>query len=73
MKTETITPEEQNDLIRAQVDAEIPRPIGGFETEEERDAWQAQHEARFMELCSNMPQGDRTDEEWQKDYNFWCD
>jgi hypothetical protein len=34
-----LTPDEQNDAIRAQVDAELPRPAGGFETDEQEQAW----------------------------------
>ena len=40
------------DAIRAQVEAEMPRPLGGFEREDDEDAHRAAHERRFMELVS---------------------
>lgn len=47
-----ITPEEQNDVIRAQVEQEIPTPRNGFETDAERDEHTTRHEARFTELVN---------------------
>lgn len=48
----TLTPDEQNDAIRAQVDAELPWPIGGFENCDEEDAHSARQNTRFLELCA---------------------
>jgi hypothetical protein len=45
--------DEQNDAIRAQVEAELPRPLGGFEREDDEDAFRAHHERRFAELMQN--------------------
>lgn len=45
-----LTTDEQNDAIRAQVDAEIPRPVGGFETFEQEEYWLAAVDNRFDEL-----------------------
>ena len=46
--------DEQNDAIRAQVDAEMPRPLGGFEREDDEDAHRAKHERRFVELAAKV-------------------
>ena len=51
MKTET-TIDEQNEAIRNRVDAELPRPIGGFESSDQEDAFRATQDSRFLELCA---------------------
>lgn len=48
-----MTPNEQNDAIRARVESEMPTPTSGFETDELRDEHRAAHERRFMELVNN--------------------
>jgi hypothetical protein len=53
MKT-NMTPDEQNDAIREQVDRELPRPAGGFETDAQEQAWKEKQEARFFELCRRV-------------------
>jgi hypothetical protein len=45
-----MTPEEQNDAIRAQVESEMPRPIGGFESSEQAEEWKEKSDRRFLEL-----------------------
>ena len=45
-----MTTSEQNDAIRAQVDAELPRPVGGFENSDDEQRWRDAQEARFFEL-----------------------
>ena len=40
----TMTVDEQNDAIRAQVEREIPSPIGGFESEDARDDHKAKQD-----------------------------
>lgn len=50
-----MTPSEQNDAIRAQVEREIPTPAGGFETEDAKDEHKAKQEARFFELVRALP------------------
>ena len=45
-----MTPDEENDAIRQQVDDELPRPPGGFESEDREDDHQRAHEARFLAL-----------------------
>lgn len=45
-----LTIDEQNDAIRAQVDAELPRPPGGFENSEAEADWREAQELRFMQL-----------------------
>ena len=47
--------DEQNDAIRAQVDREIPGPVHGFTSEDERDAHRAAQDARFLELVNAAP------------------
>lgn len=42
--------DDQNDAIRAQVDAEMPRPVGGFESSDLEDVFRAAQDARFLEL-----------------------
>ena len=54
MKTKH-TPDEQNDIIRAQVDREIPKPPGGFETEEDEATWRKRSDRRFFELARAFP------------------
>jgi len=49
MKTDT----EQNDAIRAQVQAELPYPKGGFDTVDELQDWKAETEKRFMALVNS--------------------
>ncbi len=49
-----MTPDELNDVIRAQVERELPTCAGGYETDEAEDAHRAAHEARFMELVNNL-------------------
>ena len=53
MKTNSMTPDEQNAAISAQVDREIPRPAGGFESADSEDDFKARQEARFNELVHN--------------------
>jgi len=50
--------DEQNDIIRAQVDREIPGPVHGFISEDERDAHRAAQDARFLELVNASPSAD---------------
>lgn len=52
------TTDEMNDEIRARVNAELPRPAGGFETFEAREAWLDAHEKRFKELCAESANAD---------------
>ena len=40
-----------NDAIRAQVDAEITRPVGGFESADAEDAHRAAQDKRFLEIA----------------------
>ena len=44
------TPDEQNDEIRAMVDKEFPRPVGGFESDSAEDEWKIKRENRFLEI-----------------------
>lgn len=53
------TIDEMNDEIRARVNAELPRPAGGFETFEAREAWLDAHEKRFKELCAESANAER--------------
>jgi hypothetical protein len=53
------TIDETNDEIRARVNAEMPRPAGGFETSEAEDAWRDAHEKRFKELCAESANAER--------------
>ncbi len=46
------TPDEQNDAIRAQIEREMPRPAGGFESDEQEQDHREAHEKRFFELCN---------------------
>ena len=48
-----MTPDEQNDAIREQVEAEIPKPVGGFESADQEDALRDRRFARFLELVHN--------------------
>jgi hypothetical protein len=50
--------DEQNDAIRAQVDREIPGPVHGFASEDERDEHRAAQDARFLELVQAAPSAD---------------
>lgn len=50
MKQNKLTVDEINDLIRKQVNEEIPRPAGGFETDEHEEDWRRRSDARFFEL-----------------------
>ena len=43
-----------NDSIRAQVELEIPRPRGGFASEDEAEQHREEQEMRFMELVSQV-------------------
>ena len=52
----TMTVDEQNDAIRAQVEREIPSPIGGFESEDARDDHKAKQDFRFAQLVQNPSQ-----------------
>lgn len=49
-----LTPDEQNDQIRAQVERELPTPANGFETDEQAQDHRDAHERRFLELCQNL-------------------
>ena len=49
-----LTIDEQNDAIRAQVEAEIPTP-SGFESDDSRDEHKSAQEARFFQLVNNLP------------------
>jgi len=44
--------DDANDAIRAQVEAELPRPAGGFESSDQEDAHRSRCDARFFELCA---------------------
>ena len=48
----TLTPDEHNDAIRAQVSSELPTPPNGFETEEQEQAHKEAHDKRFFELVN---------------------
>ena len=52
------TPDELNDQFRAQVESELPTPIGGFECEESKQAHRDAHEQRFLELCARHREHD---------------
>ena len=52
------TTDEQTDAIRAQVDAELPRPAGGFENPGDEDQWKAKQEARFFRLVHRQALAD---------------
>jgi hypothetical protein len=56
MNTKTMTPDESNDAIRAQVEREIPTPHGGFETDDAERAHRDAHERRFAELVNDPSQ-----------------
>lgn len=47
-----LSPSEINDYFRAQVDRELPKPVGGFETNEQEQDHRERQEARFMELMN---------------------
>jgi hypothetical protein len=49
-----MTPDEQNDAIRDQVNRELPRPAGGFETDTQEQEWKVKQDARFFELCGQV-------------------
>jgi hypothetical protein len=53
------TTDEQNDEIRARVNAELPRPAGGFETSEAEEAWRDAQNQRFLELCAESANAER--------------
>ena len=48
-----LTIDEQNDALRNQVGAELPRPMGGFESSDQEDEYRARADARFLELCAS--------------------
>lgn len=50
-----MTTDEQNDAIRAQVNAKLPRPIGGFETDDDEQDWMEAQEKCFIELVHEIP------------------
>ena len=50
MKTTKLTVDDQNDEIRAQVEREMPKPIGGFENARDEDEHRFRQDVRFMEL-----------------------
>jgi hypothetical protein len=56
MNPKTMTPDEINDAIRAQVEREIPKPVGGFETDDAEQAHREAHERRFSELVDDPSQ-----------------
>ena len=56
MKNSTMTPDEQNDAIGAQVDRELPMPVGGFESDDLRDEHIARRDARFQALVNDPSQ-----------------
>jgi len=58
--------DEQNDAIWAQVEAEWPRPLGGFECEDDEDARRAFQERRFVELVQNALAAKHTKEHMNK-------
>lgn len=49
--TATMTIDEKNDAIRAQVERELPAPAGGFESDDEADAHRAKCDARYLQLA----------------------
>lgn len=49
-----MTPSEQNDSIREQVEREIPTPRGGFESEDARQDHRDSQEKRFFELVRSF-------------------
>lgn len=46
------SPDDINDRIRTQVNEELPRPIGGFETDTLDDELRLKRDARFMALVN---------------------
>lgn len=48
--------DDQNDAIRAQVDGELPMPVGGFESDDLRDEHLAKRDARFQQLVNDPEQ-----------------
>jgi hypothetical protein len=44
--------DERNEAIRNQVNAEMPRLVGGFESDEQEQDWRDASDARFMELVN---------------------
>jgi len=44
--------DDQTDAIAAQVDLEIPLPVGGFESEDEKENYRRKQDSRFTELCA---------------------
>lgn len=50
----TQTPDEQNAAIGAQVDAEMPRPLGGFRYDTDEERWREARDARFQQLMREM-------------------
>jgi len=48
------TPDEIDAIISAKVDAELPRPVGGFENDDDAYEWQSKKEERFMELARDF-------------------
>ncbi len=54
------TPNEQHDTLRVQVEREIPRPVGGFETDEAEDLHRWRQDERFMALCRAYAEKEET-------------
>jgi hypothetical protein len=50
MKANNPTIDEINDQIRDLVAAELPRPVGGFETDKQEDEWRIASVRRFFQL-----------------------
>lgn len=45
-----LNPDLLNDLARAEVARQFPRPIGGFETDEQEQEWKEAQESLFYDL-----------------------
>lgn len=52
--------DQQNAAIEAQVNDEIPRPPGGFESDKAEDRWRAKQSTRLIELMSNVANEKKT-------------
>jgi len=47
--------DEENTAVQAQVEREFPKPISGFECDGDRQHWLDMRDARFLELCRELP------------------
>ncbi len=54
MQTLTELIDDKNTAAQEQVEHEFPRPIGGFECDDDEQQWRDLRDARFLELCREM-------------------